>query len=81
MKVIAQTNNLGVVSYTARLKNGYEGSAARLPNFAKAQAMHEYNKDLRMVNARASDFGVKIRYEDVSQAELDKLSVTWKPGS
>jgi hypothetical protein len=34
-----------------------------------------------MVNARASDFGVKIRYEDVSQAELDKLSVTWKPQS
>jgi hypothetical protein len=81
MKVIAQTNNLGVVSYTARLKNGYEGTPARLPNFAKAQAMHEYNKDLRMVNARASDFGVKIRYEDVSQAELDKLSVSWTPRS
>jgi hypothetical protein len=43
--------------------------------------MHEYNKDLRMVNARASDFGVKIRYEMPTQAELDKLSVTWTPGS
>jgi hypothetical protein len=81
MKVIAQTNSVGAVSYTARLQNGYEGTPARLPNFAKAQAMHEYNKDLRMVNARASDFGVKIRYEDVSQAELDKLSVTWTPRS
>lgn len=81
MKVIAQTNNLGVVSYTARLKNGYEGTPARLPNFAKAQAMHEYNKDLRMVNAKASDFGVRIRYEMPSQAELDKLFPVWTPGS
>jgi hypothetical protein len=63
------------------LKNGYEGTPARLPNFAKAQAMHEYNKDLRMVNARASDFGVKIRYEMPTQAELDKLFPVWTPGS
>lgn len=71
-----QTNSLGVVSYTARLKNGYEGSPARLPNFAKAQAIHEFNKDLKMVNARASDFGVKIRYEDATEAEM-----VWTPGS
>ena len=81
MKIATQTDRSGAVSYTARLNNGYEGSPARLPNFAKAQAMHEYNKDLRMVNARASDFGVKIRYEMPTQAELDKLFPVWTPGS
>jgi hypothetical protein len=69
-------------TYSAKLNRvGYVGSANRNPKFAIEQAKREYNADLRMVNARASDFGVKIRYEDVSQAELDKLSVTWKPQS
>ena len=69
-------------TYSAKLNRvGYVGSANRNPKFAIEQAKREYNADLRMVNARASDFGVKIRYEDVSQAELDKLSVTWTPGS
>jgi len=80
MKIATQTDRAGAVSYTARLNNGYEGSPAKLPNFAKAQALHEYNKDLRMVNQRASDFGVKIRYEDVSQAEMDRLFPVWTPG-
>jgi hypothetical protein len=69
-------------TYSAKLNRvGYVGSANRNPKFAIEQAKREYNADLRMVNARASDFGVKIRYEDVSQAELDKLSVSWKPQS
>lgn len=69
-------------TYSAKLNRiGYVGSANRNPKHAIEQAKREFNADLRMVNARASDFGVKIRYEDVSQAELDKLSVTWKPQS
>ena len=69
-------------TYSAKLNRvGYVGSANRNPKFAIEQAKREYNADLRMVNARASDFGVKIRYEDVSQAELDKLSVVWTPRS
>jgi len=69
-------------TYSAKLNRvGYVGSANRNPKFAIEQAKREYNADLRMVNARASDFGVKIRYEMPTQAELDKLSVTWTPGS
>lgn len=69
-------------TYSAKLNRvGYVGSANRNPKFAIEQAKREYNADLRMVNVRASDFGVKIRYEMPSQAELDKLFPSWTPGS
>lgn len=77
MKVISHNDG----TYTARLKNGYEGTANRNPQHAKTQAVHEFNKDLRMVNQRASDFGVRIRYEMPSQAELDARFPSWTPGS
>ena len=69
-------------TYSAKLNRvGYVGSANRNPKFAIEQAKREYNADLRMVNAKASDFGVRIRYEMPSQAELDKLFPVWTPGS
>lgn len=69
-------------TYSAKLNRvGYVGSANRNPKFAIEQAKREYNADLRMVNAKASDFGVKIRYEDVTQAEMDRLFPVWKLGS
>lgn len=76
--ILCNTNG----TYSARLnKVGYVGSANRNPKFAIEQAEREYNADLRMVNVRASDFGVKIRYEMPSQAELDARFPTWTPGS
>lgn len=72
MKVILNTDG----TYSARLKNGYEGTPNRNPNHAKANAIHEFNKDLKMVNQRASDFGVRITYIDATPEET-----TWTPGS
>jgi hypothetical protein len=70
MKILSHNDG----TFTARLRNGYEGSASNIPAKAKQNAVQEFNKDLRMVNQRASDFGVKIRYID---AEVE----TWTPGS
>lgn len=70
MKILSHNDG----TFTARLRNGYEGSASSIPAKAKQNAVQEFNKDLRMVNQRASDFGVKIRYID---AEVE----TWTPGS
>jgi hypothetical protein len=70
MKILSHNDG----TFTARLRNGYEGSASNIPAKAKQNAIHEFNKDLKMVNQRASDFGVKIRYID---AEVE----TWTPGS
>ena len=72
MKILSHNDG----TYTARLNNGYEGTASRNPKLAKAQAVAEFNKDLRMVNQKASDFGVRIRYIDATPEE-----VTWTPGS
>lgn len=72
MKVILNTDG----TYSARLNNGYVGSSNRNPQHAKAQAITEFNKDLKMVNQRASDFGVRITYIDATPEE-----VTWTPGS
>jgi hypothetical protein len=69
-------------TYSAKLNRiGYVGSANRNPKFAIEQAKREFNADLRMVNAKASDFGVRIRYEMPSQAELDARFPEWKVGS
>ena len=70
MKILSHNDG----TFTARLRNGYEGSASNIPAKAKQNAVNEFNKDLKMVNQRASDFGVKIRYID---AEVE----TWTPGS
>ena len=72
MKILSHNDG----TYTARLKNGYEGTASLSPKLAKTQAVAEFNKDLRMVNQKASDFGVRIRYIDATPEE-----VTWTPGS
>ena len=72
MKILSHNDG----TYTARLKNGYEGTASRNPQHAKTQAIHEFNKDLKMVNQRASDFGVRIIYIDATPEEM-----TWTPGS
>jgi len=72
MKVILNPNG----TYSARLRNGYVGTESLDPKKAKANAIHEFNKDLKMVNQKASDFGVRITYIDATPEEL-----TWTPGS
>ena len=72
MKILSHNDG----TFTARLRNGYEGTPSNVPAKAKQNAIQEFNKDLRMVNQRASDFGVRITYIDATPEEL-----TWTPGS
>lgn len=72
MKVILNPNG----TYSARLRNGYVGTESLDPKKAKANAVQEFNKDLKMVNQKASDFGVRITYIDATPEEM-----TWTPGS